>query len=174
MSKAKTNYVHGNITRGSHNTSSVARLYEEVIVKPVMLPQSAEDESASYRLGHALTVPWTATCSRTDRDPSYRGRNKRKSTLGAISCDESALTSAQFPIVQFRFRGIALPMPAICLPHSVSNYETARNTEHVTFDTRIREISRIAECSFNNSAVISFTTKSGRNTIENIKSYLLF
>jgi len=148
MLKAKTNYIHGNVTRGSHNTSSVARLYEEVIVKPVMLPQSAKDESASYRLGHALTVSWTATCPRTDRDPSYRGRNKKKSTLGTrFRAMNQRWRSHSFPLCSFA-SAVLLPMPAICLPHSVSNYKTARNTEHVTFNTCIREISRIVECSF--------------------------
>jgi len=139
----------------------------------MMLPQSAEDESASYRLGHALTVPWTATCPRTDRDPSYRGRNKRKSTLGAISCDESALTSCTVS-------HCAVSLPRYCsqcrlfvfhIPFPITKRPETRNT---WLSTRAYARYHASwNCSFNNSAVISFTTKSGRNIHREYKKSLI-
>lgn len=61
------------------NTLLITRLHEEVIVKAVMLPQSAKDESASYGLGYALTVSWVTTRPRTYRNPPYiDGRIREK------------------------------------------------------------------------------------------------
>lgn len=147
-SNADVDYVHY-ITRGSHNTSSVAGLHEEIIMKTVMLPQSAKNESAPYRLGYALTVPWTATRSRTDRDSSYRGRNKRnvQGVRCAMSRDESVLTPAQSAIVrisQFRFRDIAPNANYLSFTFRYQLCETARkrySKHRMTFDIRIREIS---------------------------------
>lgn len=94
-----------------------------------MLPQSTEDESASDRLGDALTISWAATLSRTYRKPSYRGRIREKyRTPCNLPGYESAVDvrAAIVQISQSRFRGVALSMPAICLSRSVSSRETVR------------------------------------------------
>lgn len=80
----------------SANTSLIASLHEQVVVETVMLPQSTKDESASYRLGYALTAAWTVTHFWTYRNPSYRRaiREKYREPCN-LPRHESALTFAK-------------------------------------------------------------------------------